>query len=296
VDACSYHKQPPPYAVGMQRCVASPGDIMYIPNLQERATCNIDDWVFAVGWHGGVTDTPMAIQAVLDDDEASLRALPLLDKLRISPRTFDTHAMTKQVEKPEGPVHIAAVTGSVRMLRALQDLGHDLHENTRSIGTPLHTAAGWGHVAACDFLVKNGLIHPDVLQSETLSTPLHYAAAIGHTAVVRWLLEKPGSHHHTMSKDGGANRRLKSNVGQTALHFAAANGHKDIVDMLISGRQGRQLLQDAEVMAEVEELAKDAGRGAVLRRLQDARRLHGNSDPLEDDWGDEDEEEPLLEV
>jgi len=263
-DSCSYHKKPPKDAKNFRRCVASPGDVMYVPITWEHATCSLDDWTLGVGWQGDVSSTPMADQAVLDDDEASLRASFALDKLGMSESVQTTNPALQGAQVTETPAHLAAFTGSVKMLSVLEELGADIHHNNQGMGAPLHTAAGWGHVAAVEWLVKRGM-HPDVLQMGSASTPLHYAAAVGHAPVVRWLLRRPASLEGNATRS--ANRRLQDKEGRTALHYAAANGHEDVVEMLNMGGAGERLLRDSKGMT-AEELASKRGHSGVVRRLR----------------------------
>lgn len=266
-DSCSYHKHPPEHAVNFRRCVASPGDIMYVPITWEHATCSLDDWTLGIGWHGDASDTPMASLAVLDNDEASLRAALTMQEFGLeADPDYPKNPALQGAEVAETSAHLAAFKGHVRMLTVLEELGVDFHQNNHGMGAPLHTAAGWGHVPVAEWLVKRGM-HPDVRQTGSLATPLHYAAAVGHMPLVRWLLDHSGTHESLDGKAGGADRRLKDQRGRTALHYAAGNGHKDVVELLIHGRMGGRHLRDLEGMT-AQELAIQRGHSTVARRLQ----------------------------
>jgi len=262
-DACSYHKHPLKGAINMRHCVASPGDIIYIPISYEHATCNLDRWTIGAGWMGDVGDISMAHQAVLDNDEASLRASFAIKHLEESQ---PQHDMADEAHAPESAVHLAAFTGNVDMLKALEELGEDLHLNTEGSGSALHTAAGWGHVAAVEYLV-NARMHPDMAQTGSESTPLHYAASVGHAAVTRWLLSREDSQQN---EEAGSDRRLKDQQGTSALDYAATNGHEEIVELLMAGAAGKHMLKEVEDTT-VADIAEQRGYKGMARRLREAR-------------------------
>lgn len=87
--------------------------------------------------------------------------------------------------------------------------------------TPLLSAAYYGHVPVCEFLVRVGANIEEPTAKG--STPLHHAAWNGHTAVCDYLLSV------------GANARAITDAGSMPLHQAAFNGKSDACVALIKG-------------------------------------------------------------
>ena len=85
--------------------------------------------------------------------------------------------------------------------------------------TPLHRAAGRGHVAMVEVLLKAGAEADP--KSNDGDTPLHCAAREGHVAVAEALLK------------AGAEVDQKVNNGYTPLHRAAGEGHVAMVEVLL---------------------------------------------------------------
>ncbi|MDR2377586.1 MAG: ankyrin repeat domain-containing protein [Puniceicoccales bacterium] len=85
--------------------------------------------------------------------------------------------------------------------------------------TPLHLAAKYGHVWACELLLTRGASIGAV--DENQQTPLHLAAYNGHADCVAHLLEHRANVEAT---DWDQN---------TPLHWAASNGHADCVARLL---------------------------------------------------------------
>ena len=85
--------------------------------------------------------------------------------------------------------------------------------------TPLHEAAGYGHVEVAALLIANGA---DVNEIDLgCWTPLHLAANGGRAEVADLLIEK------------GANVNAANRDGQTPLHVAAAHGHAELACLLM---------------------------------------------------------------
>ena len=119
----------------------------------------------------------------------------------------------------QAPLHLAAMTDNVEVVRMLIDGGADV--DVAEPGNklrPLHNAAENGCPHVCEFLLKHGA-DMDV-QTARGDTALHLAAANGHADIVSLLL----SFH--------ANHATCNNAGVTAEQIAAARGHNRIVIMI----------------------------------------------------------------
>ena len=87
--------------------------------------------------------------------------------------------------------------------------------------TPLHAAAGQGHKAMCELLLKE---NADINSTDKHNkTPLHIAAEQGHKEVVELLLK------------GNADINSTDKDNKTSLYVAAEQGHKEVVELLLKG-------------------------------------------------------------
>jgi len=119
--------------------------------------------------------------------------------------------------------------------------------------TPMHTAAGGGHMDTMEQLMERGA---DVNAKDGNDrTPMHLAAQNDHRETVKWL------------KEQGADVNAKDNAGQTPMHLAAQKGRGDTVARL------KEL--GAEVNAKDNDgrtplhMAAQNGQGATVKRLVD---------------------------
>ena len=87
--------------------------------------------------------------------------------------------------------------------------------------TPLHKAAGRGHLSVCQFIIKHtGVINPEICSGPTVGwTPLHFAARSGHVEVCRLIIEH-ANNPETPS-------------GLTPLHYAARYGHYEVCKLIV---------------------------------------------------------------
>ena len=119
----------------------------------------------------------------------------------------------------QSPLHLAAMTDNVEIVRMLVDGGADIDvavpgNNIR----PLHNAATNGCTHVCEFLLKYGADMD--AQTAQGDTALHLAAVNGHADIVSLLL----SFH--------ANHAVSNSAGVTAEQLASAKGYDSIAGMI----------------------------------------------------------------
>jgi ankyrin repeat protein len=86
------------------------------------------------------------------------------------------------------PLHTAAGSGHVRVVRRLLRAGGKPSCQARGMGTPLHLAAAYGHLHCVKALVKAGA---DVgVRDAEGRRPSHFARMYRHGAVLRFLHER----------------------------------------------------------------------------------------------------------
>ncbi|KAG1670580.1 hypothetical protein FOA52_012152 [Chlamydomonas sp. UWO 241] len=114
---------------------------------------------------------------------------------------------------------VASQYGFTEIVMLLLEAGADLHACDLATGsTPLHAAAGNGHLSVVKAAVSHGAPLND-LNAEGYA-PMHLATEGGHTSVVKYLLLV------------GAQHSLPSIKGHTPLMLAARNGHIALLKML----------------------------------------------------------------
>jgi ankyrin repeat protein len=89
-----------------------------------------------------------------------------------------------------------------------------------ALSSPLHIAAGEGHVQLCSVLLEHRQVDIEACNGGG-ATVLHLAAEYGHVDVVKLLLNR------------GANVAALSSRGETPLHFAVKNGHRLVCSILL---------------------------------------------------------------
>jgi ankyrin repeat protein len=126
----------------------------------------------------------------------------------------------------ETPLHSAAGNGHLAVVQFVVASGADYNTNGINGWTPLQSAAGNGHLAVVEFLIDTGA---DINRQESNYgwTPFHSAAVNGHLAVVEFLIKK------------GADINTKGNNGWTPLQSASGHGHQAVVELI--NRRGAEV-------------------------------------------------------
>ncbi len=150
-------------------------------------------------------------------------------------------ACVTQAYKGQLPLHMASFYGLIDVVRdLLANDSVDHHatvvpsdEITTSGFNALHLAAGQGHLAVVECLLKQSTIkHDSVITGNGNGTDgcnaLHIAAGQGHLAVVECLLKQSAIKHDSVVMGNSVGLD-----GLNALHIAAATGNHTIVDCLL---------------------------------------------------------------
>ena len=188
--------------------------------------------------------TPLGLAARAGHSRAGVELL----RLGADPRSDDT------------PLHVAAGTDSVPLLRALLGCGAHVDAETET-GTALHWAAGEGSAQAAAALLAAGA-DVDAEDADGL-TPLLLAVAAGHATTVAALLAW-----------GADPRKARLPFGATVLHVAADAGDMNTLRALLAwpgapdlldkrdgeGLTPEQVAMEGDAPAEVVHLLRGAAR------------------------------------
>lgn len=125
------------------------------------------------------------------------------------------------------PLHLAAEKGRHEAVQALADAGAPLDAISHEHGlTALHQACAFGHVKACEVLIKAGALMQ--VRDARAQSPLHIAAANGHAGVIDTLLKHA-------PRDLTSHLIATGNIlGFTPLHLACENGHEMATKILLA--------------------------------------------------------------
>ena len=171
-------------------------------------------------------------------------------------------------------MHAAAAKGHKKVVELLIKYNVSFKESTQSNPTPIHLAAGNGHLDVLRLFYDLGE-KPDVIS-------LHHAAARNHLNVVEFLLGTAGVRDHCLPctcKPEGHSKFSVEDVHlyfcETALHAAVSRGYMDIVKVLLTygnetleckHHSGKTVLMDAVEKNNIEmvELLLDNGANVTM--------------------------------
>ncbi|XP_054722589.1 E3 ubiquitin-protein ligase mib1-like [Uloborus diversus] len=118
------------------------------------------------------------------------------------------------------PLHCAAESGFVNVMRILLAAGADASVKDRQERTPLHRALYWGEEAVAEVL----LVHAPECGGPNIwgKTPLHLAAEKGLVRIVQFLVSR------------GARLQAKDRDGHCPLYYALKRGHEGVARVLLA--------------------------------------------------------------
>ncbi len=234
-----------------------------------------------------------AAQPALPPDAAPLRFAAQVKRKPLG-------GYVSQQEETMDNIHDLAQAGDVDQLIGLLDCGADVNaQDTPLHMTPLHWAAGQGHIAACKLLIERGAR----IESRDCfdMTPLHRAAKHGRGEVAELLIslgadvnakaEVGNTPLHTAAGEGqahlveillrrGANIEARAANGNTPLYWAAVKGHKEVCELLL--KWGADLNSKNVFGRTALESAREQGHSEIWMLLTNRgeRRMLGARKPL----------------
>ena len=162
------------------------------------------------------------------------------------------------------PLHHAAGHGHIQPMQLLLEAAAKIDARSSGVHgmTPLHLAAGGGHLEAVGFLVQAGALKDS--SDVTGATPLCSAAQEGCLEVVRYLLQQ------------GAEKDQALDAGATPLFMAAQEGHLEIVRVLLAaGADHQKARRDGATAVSI---ARQEGHWEVVRLLEEVAEQTWQSD------------------
>ncbi|GLB44812.1 putative ankyrin repeats (many copies) [Lyophyllum shimeji] len=154
-----------------------------------------------------------------------------------------------EVDKPDisgwTPLHIAVSAGNDEVVHELVGAGADVNRKNDKGLTPLHYAASKSRIDIGRFLISRGA---DINAKDNAGQlPLHRAATTGSVGFIRLLLE-PSTPGATKARLNTADR-----IGNTPLHLAMESAHAEAAVLLINAGADRgRLNQEGEAPEDVQ--------------------------------------------
>lgn len=142
----------------------------------------------------------------------------------------DRHLVAAKDRGGQTPLHIAAGCGHLSIVRLLLHEGADVNARDRSATTPLHLAAREGYLEITKLLLDH---KADInATNEAGRTPLHYASLSTNVAVLNLLL---ANHAEVNPRDRRSyNPPYLGLGGRTPLHYAASYRRTDVAELLLA--------------------------------------------------------------
>lgn len=259
---CTWLKTKPP--AGLKLCIQQAGDVMYLGDGQQHATCNLMEFVLGIGSQGHLPQNWSAFRKALHRGQWT-RAKEELDK---DQKLYTEFLRGEFVDESSDPfedgetveilpfLHSAAKRNHVEMVEFLIALNEGnasyLEAVTKKDGRQaMHHAANKGHLSVLELLAS----HRASITCKDKSDwqPMHLASFAGHMdfvdklvnlgASVTALMGEQQQPMHLASQDGhrdvvnllasyGASIEAKTQQGWQPMHMATLNGHVDVVEYL----------------------------------------------------------------
>ncbi|CAK0818126.1 unnamed protein product, partial [Prorocentrum cordatum] len=241
-----------PAPEGVRFCVLRAGEVLYIGEGADHASCSLEPFSLGVGAQGHTESWPHLLRAANRGDLAAVKqatARAGAGELRRALRqTTEGYAHT--------PLHRAALHGHADVVDHLLSAGADPDAPDAEGLAPIFLAAFSGHLPATEALAARG--RGAALRDPKGAGPLQWAATQGHEALVARLVEGLGADARGRDSLGGGSVSAAATMGHVAvmeqlqregadleeqdregmrpLHWAAAHGHRGAVEWLLRRR------------------------------------------------------------
>lgn len=177
---------------------------------------------------------------------------------------LDNHIEIEAQSKAQGGAtafYLATFCGDLDLMQLLHQHKADIHVRTDKGTSPLMIACYNGHLAAVNWLLKQGC-QSDMKHSNDLGfTALHYAAKNGHSAIARVLL------------DHKADIDYRDKEGKTPLTVAVINGELSVASSLVE--QGAQVdVADCNGMTALHHASAGASSRCIQFLLKEGANLN----------------------
>ncbi|PPQ63235.1 hypothetical protein CVT24_005695 [Panaeolus cyanescens] len=178
-----------------------------------------------------ITEDPKLVNAVDADERTPLHWAASSGSIDIVRFLIDQKA---EVDKVDGsgwtPLHIAVSAGHENVVRELIGAGADVNGKNDKGLTPLHYAASKSRIDIGKLLISRGA--DTNARDKANQLPLHRAATTGSIGFIRMLLE-------SSSPSNKLRLNTADRVGNTPLHLAMDSAHAEAAILLINAGADR---------------------------------------------------------